>query len=97
MPRGDLVYEPEGDAGYTEWVKAHPNGFVINVPSGNADMMWHQVGCGYIMPAAGWHAVGPNGRKVCSTHPGALARWSKSRVQMLTYCTDCQNQWAQTH
>lgn len=91
----DLVYEPEGDAGYANWVNKHPDGYVINVPTGNAAMMWHQVGCGYVKPGPG--SVGPSSRKVCSAHPGALARWAKSRTQGLNYCTDCQNDWAKMH
>ncbi len=90
-----MVYLPPSGGDYGDWVKAHPDGFVINVPAGNADMTWHQVGCGHIMPGGDWNALGHS--KACSVHPGELAVWAKSRSQGLRYCTDCQSEWSKTH
>src|SRR5215813_13300541 len=89
----DLVYQPKTDAEYIAWVTQHPDGFVVNTHGG--EMMWHQVGCGYIMPGGNWSPFGH--AKACSVHPGALAAWAKSRPQQsLRYCTDCRNDWTRT-
>ena|SRR5579859_4313060 len=94
MLSADLVFLPEHDVEYQEWVRQYPHGFVINAHKNAAyPMYWHRADCGHIQPNGILRFVEGEFIKACSLNPGELAAWAKPRSEGLNYCKDCRSRW----
>lgn len=98
MNERQLIIQPATDAEYAAWTKANPGGHILNVPRfGNADVLWHEVGCSTILANGNTPFVEGAYYKLCSLNPGALAEAAKKLPNPLRYCTFCRNRWTNEH
>lgn len=83
------------DAGYAAWVKAHPQGFIVNcfwVPTPNY-LKLHRCGCPWITGYLRRNPTSTGYKKVCSTDISALAAWASAATGgRLDPCRVCNPQ-----
>lgn len=85
----------ESEADYVAWVRAHPDGYVVNTPrprSSSRYLKLHHASCGTIGPAraAGGRLTGFQYQKVCSASQAELEDWARDIVEgELDPCGKC--------
>jgi 4a-hydroxytetrahydrobiopterin dehydratase len=79
------------EAGYTQWMHSHVDGFVLNAPkeSSSGGAMLHKATCLHIAPAEGWNYTLADRIKVCSLYQSILRDWARAQSRALTTCKDC--------
>jgi len=93
-----VVELPKTEKAYREWVRAYPDGFVINAlkepddrwPSSMRVMIFHRADCMRISPATPKRLnVRGHTIKACSMTPLALTTWASLRSEPLLFCCRC--------
>jgi hypothetical protein len=94
MTMSEEIVMPVTDADYEAWIRAHPHGYVINIPKSEGGVMyWRRADCDHIRPDGTLRFVEGQRIKACSLDPGALASWVKQQPQPLNYCITCRDKW----
>ena len=82
------------DAGYIEWIQAHPNGFVVNTTPcySRSYLKLHRASCKFVSVLQSGYSTWTSGQyiKVCSNDRSTLESWARDEVggqlQDLCYC-----------
>ncbi len=90
-PSPDSTLTQPTNAAYLQWVKAHPNGFVVNAPRqrGLVPLKLHFANCIWISKETEQAYVGPTQYKVCSEDKQALVT-EMNQQGKLELCGVCQ-------
>ncbi len=81
----------DDDAGYLAWVRAHPDGFVVNAPrsGGSVPLILHGARCTFISSVIRSNYTTTSYYKVCAEDREALLRWLQGRAGKWKTCPVC--------
>ena len=78
------------DDGYSEWLDAHPDGFVLNAhTSGPRKSILHNAHCRMLYPLRPDRNHTDQYRKVCDLDRSVLEQWAVNEGHTLTDCQKC--------
>lgn len=91
-----LVVFQKQEAGYFKWLKAHPEGFVLNTRAGLSPsyMKLHRASCklvtGYLGKAEAGGFTERSYRKICAEEVPSISTWVVQNGGNLTSCAHCK-------